>query len=351
VKTAASLLALALASLLSAPDSSSSFALGMLRRDGVLIPFASYNGRGWSADWPGPDSNVVFPISLGDIPKRWWGAPGPAAPWTAWLVDGTTRALKLARPDHLRVFCATQLGVKTDYEGDGFDPREPTIPMAGLAIAGGAKLLPITPVSLFSPDAKRIVEVITDDFNKEEKLAATHFINWYHPYGEDERKGYPIELEAFYRARESTPTGQWMTSYVEAVRRFPALPRDHDCGLITFVRGWVLEQEGKKPIIDIGARVTYCDRADVSFMLPFGRLLIDREPYWVYQVSSWRDEIYGVSRVRPEEVRPVMAVAGGGCPKDAPVPAPGRGRGRGRGMSNVEWRMTNAECRKCRRSE
>jgi hypothetical protein len=109
-----------------------------------------------------------------------------------------------------------------------------------------------------------------------------------------------------------------VTNYIEAVRRFPAQPGDQGCGLITFVRGWVLERDGKEPVIDIGARITYCDRADVSFMQPLGRLLIDREPYWVYQVSSWRDEIYGVSRTTPTEVKAVVTVAGGDCPKGAP---------------------------------
>jgi hypothetical protein len=305
------------------------FGLGVLRRDGVLIPFCSFNGRTWTADWPGSDGSIALPISLSDIPKRWWGAPGPAAPWTAWSIDAEPRPLKLEKPQQVQVFCGTHLGIKTDYQGTGdIDPREPTVPKDGVAIAGDAKLLPVIPVSLYSGDAKRIVEAITDDFNKEEETAASHFLNWEHPFSADERKATPIQLEAFYRARESTPSGDWSTSYVEAVRRFPARLGDNDCGLITFVRGWVLEREGRKPVIDIGARITYCDRADVSFMQPFGRLLIDREPYWVYQISSWRDEIYGVSRVRPEDVRPVMAVAGGGCP----TKAPGRGRGRGGGV-------------------
>jgi hypothetical protein len=172
-----------------------------------------------------------------------------------------------------------------------------------------------------------MIETITDDFNKEETLAAERFMNWYHPFPEGSRHVRAIELEAFYRASESTPSGEWRTSYIEAVRRYPARPEDHECGLITFVRGWVLERDGQKPVIDIGARVTFCDRADVSFMLPFGRLVIDREPYWVYQISSWRDEVYGVSRVSPKEVRPVLAVAGGGCPKKAPPEGRGRGRG------------------------
>jgi hypothetical protein len=259
------------------------------------------------------------------VPRRWWGAPGPDARWTAWLVGGTSRPLTLKKPEHTRAFCSAQLGVRTDYEGGAFDPREPTVPKDGLAVAGDTPLLPITTVSLHSQDAKRVVETITDDFNKEETLATERFMMWMHPFGETSRKAFSIELEAFYRARESTPSGQWTTTYVEAVRRYPAREEDHDCGLITFVRGWVIEREGKKPVIDIGARVTYCDRADVSFMLPFGRVVVDREPYWVYQISSWRDEVYAVSRVSPETVRPVMAVAGGGCPKGDPPP--GRGRG------------------------
>jgi hypothetical protein len=63
-------------------------------------------------------------------------------------------------------------------------------------------------------------------------------------------------------------------------------------------------------------------------MQPFGRLQLGADFYWVYQLSSWRDEVYTVARVRPEEVRPVMAVIGGGCPKDAP-PAPRGRRGGG----------------------
>jgi hypothetical protein len=305
-------------------QSRSAFGLGVVRRDGVLIPFATYNGRGWSTEWPGVNSTEL-PISVASIPKRWWGAPGPAAPWTAHLTDGTTRPLALKRPAHLRIFCGTHLGVQTDYEGGPFDPRDPTVAKEGLAVAGAVQVLPVINVSVYALDAKRIIEMITDEFDKEEKVAASRFVRWEHPFGEEERKTYPIELEAFYRAKDSTPSGTWTTNYVEAVRRFPAQPGDQECGLITFVRGWVIERDGHAPVFDLGARVTYCDRADVSFMQPFARLIVDREPYWVYQVSSWRDEIYGVSRVAPAGVRPVMAVAGGGCPKDGPNP--GRGRG------------------------
>jgi len=309
------LVALAAAGLLGAERQK--FTLAALRRDGVIIPFASFDGRAWSLHWPESDLGVPLPISSADIPKKWWGPPGPDVPWTARLPGGETRPLVLGKPVHAKVFCTGHPALATDYRGGVIDPREPTVAKDGLAIAGDVKLEDIVTISVHAPEAKRVIDLITDEFNKQEKLAIDHFINWSHPFWPDERKRYPIALEAFYRSAESTSRGKWKTTYVEAIRRFPPRAADRDCGLITFVRGWIIEQEGKDPVINIGARVTYCDRAEVAFMLPFGRLLLDNDVYWVYQISSWRDEFYTVSRIRPDGVRPVVAVAGGGCPKDA----------------------------------
>ncbi len=309
------LVALAAAGLLGAERQK--FTLAALRRDGVIIPFASFDGRAWSLHWPESDLGVPLPISSADIPKKWWGPQGPDVPWTARLPGGETRPLVLGKPVHAKVFCTGHPALATDYRGGVIDPREPTVAKDGLAVAGDVKLEDIVTISVHAPEAKRVIDLITHEFNKQEKLAIDHFINWSHPFWPDERKRYPIALEAFYRSAESTSRGKWKTTYVEAIRRFPPRAADRDCGLITFVRGWIIEQEGKDPVINIGARVTYCDRAEVAFMLPFGRLLLDNDVYWVYQISSWRDEFYTVSRIRPDGVRPVVAVAGGGCPKDA----------------------------------
>ena len=292
------------------------FTLAALRRDGVIIPFASFDGKSWSLHWPDSDAREPLPISLADVPKKWWGPQGPDVPWTARLSDGVTRPLTLGKPVHAKVFCSGHPAIATDHRGGPVDPREPTVAKDGLAIAGDVKVEDIINISVRAPEAKRVIDLITDEFNRQEKIATEHFMGWTHPYGPDERKTYPIELEAFYRSTESTPKGAWKTTYVEAIRRLPTRPVDRGCGLITFARGWLTEQEGKKPIFDIGARVTYCDRAEVAFMQPFGRLHLDNEAYWVYQVSSWRDEFYAVSRVRPEGVKAMVVIAGGGCPKE-----------------------------------
>jgi hypothetical protein len=317
---ALSAVTLGMAAAAAPPDPS--FTLGILRRDGILLPFAAFNGKSWDTPWPGSDLAVPLPIAIDDVPKKWWGAVGPGAPWTAWILGEATltpRPLVVRKPEQIHVFCGGRLALGTDYRGGAVDAREPTAPKHGLAIAaapGTVTLEPIVEVSVLSRDARQIVETIRTEFDEQESRAAKHFTQWQHPYSDDERKEYPIQLEAFYRAAESNARGTWHTSYVEAVRRFPAVdPSDKDCGVITFVRGWVNEQPGKKPVINIGALVTYCDRDNVSFMLPFGRLAVGGDSYWVYQTSSWRDEFYSVARVRPEEVRPVVAVVGGSCPK------------------------------------
>jgi len=323
----AALLAAFAAAVSAAPDQK--FSLAVLRRDGVMIPFASYDGKGWSVPWPGTATNVALPISLSDIPKQWWGPIPPTAAWTAWLADDVKKPVKPIRPVHVPVFCGAHLALATDYRGQPPAEREPTVAKDGVVSAGDVTILPITQVSLLAPDAVRLIATITEKFNEEETNAANAFTRWWHPYGPERRAAQAIELEAFYRVTDTTGRASFRTSYIEAVRRYPATGLDQGCGPLTFVHGWVTEySDGRKPIINLGARVAYCDRAEVSFMQPLGRIELPSsggrsggsgtQSYWIYQLSSWRDEFYTVTHVGAAGVRPIVAVAGGGCPKDPP---------------------------------
>ena len=296
-------------------DDNPAVSIGVLRRDGLLLPFASCDGDDWTAPWPTPGRAGALPIALDDVPRKWWGAAGPDAEWKACLLDGRSRSLTLRAPISIPIFCGTRIAVVTDYRGEPFDRREPTVPKDGIGVAGNATVLTITTVSPLSGDARAIVDAITDRFNREEKDASRRFTRWKHPFSDADRRARPIKLEAFYRSSEKTERGEWSTSYIEAVREFPPGPKDEGCGLITFVRGWVTEERGKKPQMDLGAQIAYCDRADIAFMLPFGRIPLGRDVYWVYQMSSWRDESYCVTRVRPKDITPVVVVSGGMCPQ------------------------------------
>ena len=314
-------MAAALASLSAAPPPNSKFTVAVLRRDGILIPFAAFNGRMWTAPWPSDPQ--ILPISLSDIPKAWWGDIGPSAPWTAWLADAEKRPVKLVKPVHVPIFCGARMAVATDYRGAAPDEPVPTVAKDGIATAGDVEIEPITQISLHAPDASKMVAMLTEKFNEQETLATENFANWHHPYGPLGRSNFPIALESYYRVTEKSAV-EFRTSYVEAVRRYPASYAEEGCGLVTYARAWVTEVPGKKPIINLGARITYCDRAEVSFLQPFGRVRLDAggrggrgtQIFWIYQLSSWRDEYYSVVNITPEGMKPVVVVGGGGCPKE-----------------------------------
>lgn len=289
--------------------------IGALRRDGILVPFASYDGH-WKISWPLDAGRTSIPISLDDVPAKWWGAGGRNG-WQAWLAGGSTTAqhLALLRPIVFRAFCSTLLGVATDYHGEPADPRAPTVPKDGMAVAGDVVPLPIDTVAPDSPDARRISAGMVKAFDFAEDLAADAFTHWKHPLSPEERHRYPITLEAMYRAREPEGDDPYEIAYVEAVRKFPPAPEDKGCGLITYEYGWVTTRRGEDPKYRLAGRVTYCDREGVSFMQPFGRLRLDGDTYWVYQLSSWRDEIYGITRVAADRQVPVVLVSGGACPQ------------------------------------
>ncbi len=307
-------MALAVAATSAAPPARERDTFGVIRSDGILIPFASYDNGKWGSNWPIDLKGINLPIALEDVPVGWWGPAGPDASWKALLSSGM-RDLKLLRPIQMPIFCTGRLGILTDYRGKPPEPG-PTVPKDGLAFAGGAKVDEINAVSKLVPDWRRMIDLITDKFNAAEMRAADAFTNWRHPYPQDRRREFPIVLETLYRTADKTKRGEWSTSYVEAVRRFPPAPRDKGCGLITYVYGWIREQADKAPQIDLAAKVTYCDREGVPFIAPLGRVTLNDEIYWVYQLSSWRDEMYAISRIRPDEVKPIVAMEGGMCTRE-----------------------------------
>src|SRR4051794_28317478 len=86
-------------------DEPRGFAVAVLRRDGLLIPFATFDGKRWRNTWPAPHGfELTIPISTGSVPTRWWGIPGRREIWQAW-VDGASSSLRVVQPDWVGVHC------------------------------------------------------------------------------------------------------------------------------------------------------------------------------------------------------------------------------------------------------
>jgi hypothetical protein len=294
------------------------FTLGVLRRDGVILPFASFDGD-WSMPWPVSTRDLELPITLDAVPPKWWGGELPAA-WTLWptTVGASTIRVTPKAPIAIVVGHEKRLGVLTDYVSS--EPPatrfELPYPKEGLVVAGNLTIEPIARVSKLSAAWKDLTAAIQEDIEAAEHKAINAVrgnTRWVHPISRERRRGVSATLEAWYTSSLEQPG--FSVSYIEAVKQYPPGEDDKGCGLETFVSGWVYSNvRQKQPKTDLTARVTYCDRQGASYMLPFGLFRANNRTHWVFQISSWESEWYTVVEATPGRVRFVAEYFGGGRP-------------------------------------
>lgn len=289
--------------------------LAVLRRDGLAAPFAAFDGRRWSSPWPESIVGSEVPISLGDVPKRWWGIDTPPQRMTLWR-DGTRAGdVALTGITTMPLMCVPRAVLRTDFKTSGPlpSPRDRPFPKEGLLAAGKeAAVGRILTVAKGSAEWNTTVLRLTEKFDDVEDDAVNAFTNWRHPVRPERRKLVPITLEAAYTAE--TDTDGWRAYYVEAVRQYQAAFADKDkCGLVTFVNGWILVDAKNESKFFLTGRVTYCDRHRVTYMLPLGLITADAKKYWVFQSSGFDNEWYEVARPAPRRVESHVAHRAGTC--------------------------------------
>lgn len=289
--------------------------LAVLRRDGIMIPFAVFKGNDWSAPWPINLFSVELPATMSAIPNGWWGGE-PYPQWSAVIAGGAVVPLQLQVPIVLPVCQERRVGIRTNYRSPETSPAivvQP-FPKDGLAVTSGVRVDPIEIVDANAPERPRFALALAAAIDDaEEKTISTlrrktHFD---HPVDRDVRRKVVAQLEAWYRA--PMDAHGWTQSWIEAAKRYPPGPEDEGCGLETVVSGWVQENAIEKaPRAELTARVTYCDRDGVTYMLPFGIVRTRSRQHWVYQLSGIGQEWYQVTQVTPGRNRPVVEFFGGG---------------------------------------
>ena len=285
--------------------------IAVLRRDGLIIPFAAVQGTRWRAEWPQNIRLLELPVNVASIPERWWGGEEPGT-WQAWLTGGGTRDITLVEPQIFPIHCAPRIGIRTDYKPAEPPPRlqvEP-FPKDGIAVAGGARVEPLAEVGADTPEWRALAVALLEQFNRAEdrEIAVIERV-FDHPVERDNRHRLPLRLETWFRTTLADGT---TVSYVEAARSYPPGPEDEGCGLETLVGGWVTHEKGEpRPGIELGARITYCDRVGATFMHPFGRLRIRDRVYWIAQLAGGEAEWYTVTQIAPGRIRNVAEYLAG----------------------------------------
>jgi hypothetical protein len=298
--------------------------LAVVRNDGLLLPFAAFNGRKWSAPWPFlqgrfGQNNIELPVNLASVPLEWWGGE-PPADWRLWPRNSeTSRPLTLSTPVMMRIGMNRQIAFRTDQPPvlPPVPPFELPFPKIGVAVAGDTPVTSIATVSALSAPWKTFPESLRADIDKAEERAIGAIRSsehWNHPFKREARATVAPELEAWYVT--AVGTGDRRLSYVEAVKKYPLQPDDKGCGLEAFVSGWVHHDGGQreKPKTRLNAVITYCDRRGVSYMLPFGQMRVNDRVYWIVQMSGRDHEWYAVVEATPDRASYVAEFQAGFVP-------------------------------------
>ena len=290
------------------------FAIGALRRDGIVSPFAVFDGKHWSVPWPADLPIRERSLSPGRIPYLWWGKTGPLTEMAAWI-DGVNRGIvHLTRPVPLRVMCEWRIGLVSDYHSGepAVPPYVQPYPKDGLAVSGTQRVDTIETLSATSPEWSQTAGFIKEEFDKAEQAAARLYTQWKNPIPPSVRQSTPVEIEAMYRApmdREG-----WVAYYVEGIKSYPPGPGDDNCGLVASAGGWMIVGPDGKRSIKLHGDLTYCDRRGVTYMLPLGLIKTAGKSYWAFQMSGNGREGYMVVRPTTNGAETITRYSAAFCP-------------------------------------
>ena len=304
--TAAAVLAFA-ASFVAADAKPGAFGVGVLRRDGIIVPFAAYDGKRWADNWPLPYVDLEVPIALRDVPSKWWGPTGALAEWESWATQEPQR-LRVVQPDWVDVHCTRQIGLRTDYKPDELPPPRTVqpYPKDGLVVSPPQTIERIAILSPDSPEVRAAMPAIRAAFNHAERLMENRYG---HPVARRAREGRDPEVEAIDAGGKHP-----RIYHIEASRRYRLLGQTvDDCEAIAFGTGWFAADGTQVNSLFMVVDLLNCDKRGATYMLPLGAMRVRGTLYWLAQYSSWDNERYVVVEIKEKSVKAVVSAWGGSC--------------------------------------
>ncbi len=296
--------------------SPASFTVGVLRRDALIVPFATYDGKHWNNHWPVPKDDADVPLSLPSVPGSWWGSAGRHEAWQISMSDGSSQTVKVRQPDWALSYCQKQVGLRTDYQPRLWPPRPGTdpYPKDGLAVSPPRPVERIDVLLSDAPERDDVVEAIHRKVGEQEAAAlerlATQHIHaprqFPEPPGQKDLLSMrPMSIEALYAYGSAR-----RTYFVEAAREYS---KAGECTLMAFARARVIRESGKFVVENAQVSLHACDRNDIVYMWPLGVMTVPTGVYWIAQVSGWSYETYNIFDITPHPRPENLVTAGGGC--------------------------------------
>lgn len=297
---------------LSVSAETTAFLIGVLRSDGVIVPFASYDGSQWDTPWPAADSPADTTLkTLDAIPKKWF-APLETIPreWYIRTRTGGFQAMRVDRPAVVKSRRSDLWGLAADIvKNTENDPREPhsgIVLKDGIALSRNIQTRPVAALGKESEEWRIFQQVIREAFSTAEDKKG-------HPLSREVREREELTFPVMYRGTEAADGSA--VCYFEASRNYVAaglLPGTSPSG-ISILRGWLRrDRTGSISFIHrefsserfIALREPAC--------VPLGILNLGGNALWVVQEQERGSELYRILEVGRTEVRVIAEMFGGG---------------------------------------
>jgi hypothetical protein len=299
------------------PPSEAAFTLGVLRRDGIIIPFAAWDGARWMNRWPRPGRREDIPITVAGSPKSWWLNDRPISYWTTWPLRGESQVVSVRSPINLTVECQSQVGLQTDYRS--VEPPAPLrmqpYPKDGLATAGDVLVEPVAILDARAPEWSKIsAEVAARIADAETKLLVANPEAL--PFSEAQRRKRPFALEVLFRSPGPRPGTTAL--YFEGIKRY-GRPQDSPRRYLTapepltYATGWVLLDPQAPARISETVIFSDAGREGLLYTMGLGSFRVGDKLYWAVQRSGWGFERFDIVEIEGPEVKNVFSTAGGNC--------------------------------------
>ena len=256
--------------------------LGLLRVDGIALPFARYSEGAWSRL---PFDSI--PAAFDVIAESWYLLPSrsPAQPMQR-LVSGPLVYFDPSNSDSWY----EAWGQVTDYAPRSISSGYPAA-RVGVLLSDSVSATPMRRIEV-APLQQRIVRLLRPAFRRLEPLETARALREHsgvlptrHPTSDTDRAKTAIQVRQLWRS-EGTASGARVL-YVVAEKRYPVEGRDFECDAVSLLHGWIVEREERLELITPELILSNGTEMEDRTAEPFALLTIGERDFLIVEWSLY----------------------------------------------------------------
>lgn len=292
--------------------------LGILRGDGVVVPFAEFRDGTWSAPWPKLEEyGEGIDNTLADLPTAWFERHREATNiWYFGRSAGGRTRLRTSNLTRVRNHCQENWGLLSDFPGRALGANEHH---KNIGVAVDTERRVETPLALSenSIEHQSVSPIIRLFFNKAEDLEAsklTGVARSIHFPSATKRRAVRAVVSKLHRNR--SPLDGLTLYHFEAKKEYerPRSATDAGCNTMSVFSGWIMrDRRGELRLLSRQLVVDDCDMKAADYSTFLGLLTVGNRVFMITESHGYEQESYSILELRDTRIIRVLKVFGGAC--------------------------------------